>query len=64
MAADLGGEAIPGVTGASGCRHPTGLLTPACRRNRGKPAKLTVPSQEIGVEKYLFLTITAKRRPL
>src|SRR5215472_15456971 len=40
MADDLGREPIPGVAGASGCRHPTPLLTPICRRN----AKLTVPS--------------------
>jgi hypothetical protein len=36
MADDLGREAILGVAGASGCRHPSRLLTPACRRKRGK----------------------------
>ena len=36
MADDLGREAIPGVAGASGRRHPTRLLTPACRRKHGK----------------------------
>src|ERR1700738_1512604 len=36
MADDLGREAVPGVAGASGCRHPTRLLTLACRRKRGK----------------------------
>jgi len=36
MADDLGRELIPGVAGASGCRHPTPLLTLACRRKRGK----------------------------
>jgi hypothetical protein len=40
MADDLGREAIPGVAGASGCRHPTRLLTPACRRKRGKARQL------------------------
>src|SRR5262249_32819210 len=31
---DLGWEPIPGVAGASGCPHPTGLLTPICPRKR------------------------------
>jgi hypothetical protein len=45
VADDLGREPIPGVAGASGSRHPTPLLTPACRRKPGKVrAKLTVPS--------------------
>src|SRR5215471_1609969 len=43
MADDLGREPIPGVAGASGCPHPTGLLTPICPRKR--PAKLTVPAR-------------------
>jgi hypothetical protein len=55
MADNLGREAIPGVAGASGCRHPTRLPTPACRRNRGKPAKLTVPRREMfGDEEQLL----------
>jgi hypothetical protein len=34
----LGGgrKPIPGLAGASGCRHPNRLLTPACRRKRGQ----------------------------
>src|SRR6478672_1869276 len=40
MADDLGREAIPGVAGASGYGHPTRLLTPACRRKRGKARQL------------------------
>src|SRR5215510_891185 len=36
MADDLGREPIPGVAGASGCPHPTGLLTPICSRKRGR----------------------------
>jgi|SRR6516164_4355872 hypothetical protein len=40
MADDLGRELIPGVAGASGCRHPTRLLTPACRRKRGKACQV------------------------
>src|ERR1700752_3359704 len=32
VADDLGGEPIPGIAGASMCRHPTRLLTPTCRR--------------------------------
>jgi hypothetical protein len=43
MADDLGREAIPGVAGASGCRHPTPLLTPACRRKRGKARQVDDP---------------------
>src|SRR5262249_40462457 len=45
MADDLGREPIPAVAGASGGRHPTRLLTPACRRKRRKAAKSTVPNQ-------------------
>src|SRR6266446_6753035 len=36
VADDLGWEPIPGVAGASGCPHPTRLLTPICSRKRGK----------------------------
>src|SRR5262249_18981507 len=36
VADDFGREPIPGVAGASGCRHPTRLLTPICRRKRRK----------------------------
>jgi len=36
MADDLGWEPIPGVAGASGCPHPTRLLTPICSRKRGR----------------------------
>ena len=36
MADNLGREPIPGVAGASGCPHPTRLLTPICSRKRGK----------------------------
>jgi hypothetical protein len=36
MADDLGREPIPGVARASGCPHPTRLLTPICSRKRGK----------------------------
>src|SRR5438876_12307323 len=36
MADDLGWEPIPGVAGASGCPHPTPLLTPICSRKHGK----------------------------
>jgi hypothetical protein len=44
MADDLGREAIPDVAGASGCRHPTRLLTSVLQRKReSPPAKLTVP---------------------
>src|SRR3984893_11336593 len=43
MADDLGREPVPAVTGVSGRRHPSRLLTPASPRKRGKPAKLTVP---------------------
>ena len=44
VADDLGREPIPSVAGASGCRHPTRLLTPVCQRKReSPPAKLTVP---------------------
>src|ERR1700730_1755933 len=44
MADDLGREPLPAVTGVSGRRHPSRLLTPASPRKRGKPAKLTVPA--------------------
>jgi hypothetical protein len=37
VADDLGREPIPGVAGASACRHPTRLLTPVCRRKREGP---------------------------
>src|ERR1700730_18484922 len=43
MAHDLGREPVPAVTGVSGRRHPSRLLTPASPRKRGNPAKLTVP---------------------
>ena len=36
MADDLGREPIPGVAGASGCPHPTRLLTPIRSRKRCK----------------------------
>src|SRR5437763_338376 len=36
MADDLGREPIPDVAGASGCPHPTRLLTPICSCKRGK----------------------------
>src|SRR5260370_12684295 len=36
MADDLGRKPIAGVAGASGCRHPTRLLTSACQRKRDK----------------------------
>ena len=36
MADDLGREPIPGVASASGCPHPTRLLTPICSRKRSK----------------------------
>jgi hypothetical protein len=36
MADDLGREPIPGVAGASGCPHPTRLLTPICSRKPDK----------------------------
>src|SRR5438067_13935052 len=36
MADDLGREPIPSVAGASGCPHPSRLLTPICSRKRGK----------------------------
>jgi len=36
VADDLGCEPIPGVADASGCPHPTRLLTPICPRKRGK----------------------------
>src|SRR5947209_16174307 len=36
MADDLGREPIPGVAGASGCPHPTRVLTPIRSRKRGK----------------------------
>src|SRR5215472_16089570 len=34
---DLGREAISGIAGSSGCRHPTRLLTPIRRRKRPGP---------------------------
>src|SRR2546423_6851356 len=43
MADDLGLEPVPAIAGASGCRHPSRLLTPARPRKRGQPPKLTVP---------------------
>ena len=43
MADDFGREAIPRVAGASRCRHPTRLLTPACRYKRGKARQVDVP---------------------
>jgi hypothetical protein len=44
IADDLGREPVPAVTGASGRRHPSRLLTRASPRKGGKPAKLTMPS--------------------
>src|SRR6202035_488811 len=43
MADNLRRDPISGVAGASGCCHPTRLLTPTPRRKRVGPAKLTVP---------------------
>ena len=45
MADDLGREPIPGVAGASGCPHPTRLLTPICSRKRGKARQVDDASQ-------------------
>jgi len=42
MADDFGREAIPGVAAASGCRHPTRLLTPPRQRKPARRANLTV----------------------
>jgi hypothetical protein len=36
VADNLGWKPIPSVAGASGCPHPTRLLTPICSRKRGK----------------------------
>src|SRR6516165_1885235 len=49
MADDLSREAIPGVAGASRCRHPTRLLTPACRRKRGKARQVDGASSTLAV---------------
>ena len=43
MADDLGGEPMPGVAGASACRHPTRLLTPMVGASPARSTKLTVP---------------------
>jgi hypothetical protein len=51
MADDLGREPVPAVAGVSGRCHPTGLLTPASSRKRGKPDKLTVPPRDIAIVK-------------
>src|ERR1700730_1667324 len=51
MADDLGREPVPAVTGVSGRRHPSRLLTPASPRKRGKPAKLTVPYKGLAVQR-------------
>src|SRR6476620_7921787 len=56
MADDLGRELLPAVAGASGCRHPSRLLTPARPRKRGRPAKLTVPWRGITGCRWRFAT--------
>src|SRR6516165_10156796 len=40
MADDFGWEAIAGVAGTSGCRHPTRLVTPPSRRKPGKACQV------------------------
>src|SRR5712671_1733694 len=59
MADDLGWEPIPGVAGASGCPHPTRLLTPICSRKRGKARQVDGAANEaiqIGGQAQRFLS--------
>src|ERR1700731_738820 len=60
MADDLGREPVPAVTGVSGRRHPSRLLTPASPRKRGKPAKLTVPREGSNALYGLFRRFLAR----
>ena len=48
---------MPGVAGASACRHPTRLLTPMRRENR---IRITAPAKE-GPIKFLAPMVTPRR---
>src|SRR5215475_7873990 len=49
MSDDLDREAISGIAGAGGCRHPTRLLIPIRRRKYPRATKLTVPLKGAGL---------------